>query len=63
MEAMERDIEIVRRMTPARKLAVLTSLIRQAWELKAGGIRTLRPDLCEEEVQARARAMVGGDRP
>ena len=50
-------------MTPARKLAVMRSLIRQAYELKQAGIRAFRPDLPEEEVRALARRLVGGDRP
>jgi hypothetical protein len=50
-------------MTPARKLAVMRALIRQAYELKEAGIRALRPDLPEDEVRALARRLVGGDRP
>lgn len=56
----EREIEVLRRMTPAEKLAVLRALIREAYELKAAGIRAARPDLPEEEVRRRARALVGG---
>jgi hypothetical protein len=37
------EVEILRRMTPARKLAVMTGLIRQAFELLAAGIRPARP--------------------
>lgn len=60
----EREYETLRRMEPARKLAVMRSLIRQAWELKAAGIRAGRPDLSEEEVRVLARELVaGGDRP
>ncbi|MDX1623102.1 MAG: hypothetical protein R3199_03890 [Gemmatimonadota bacterium] len=61
MEApSEREIELLRCMTPAEKLAVQRTLIREAYELKAAGIRALHPDLPEEEVRSRARAMVGG---
>lgn len=63
MEAREQEYEVLRRMSPAKKLAVMRSLIRQAYELKAAGIRASRPDLPEAEVRARARELVGGDRP
>ena len=57
----EAEYEALRRMTPAKKLAVMTALIRQAYELKVAGIRVVRPDLTEEEIRARARELVGGD--
>lgn len=57
----EHEYEILRRMQPAGKLDVLRALIRQAYELKAAGIRMLRPDLTEAEVQAEARRLVAGD--
>lgn len=59
----EHDTEVLRRMTPAQKLEVMTSLIRQAYALKTAGIRATHPDLPEREVMARAKAMVGDDRP
>lgn len=62
MNAREREFEALRRMTPERKLAVMRALIRQAYELKAAGIRATCPGLPEEEVRARARELVGGDR-
>lgn len=57
-----RDIEILRRMTPEQKLAVMRSLIRQAYALKEAGVRALHPDLTEEEVKERTKAAVAGDR-
>jgi len=57
----ERDIEILRQMTPEQKLAVMRSLIRQAYALKEAGVRALHPELSEEEIQARTRAAVAGD--
>lgn len=59
----EYDIEILRRMTPEQKLAVMRSLIRQAYALKEAGVRALDPTLSEDEVRARTLAAVGGDRP
>lgn len=56
----DREIERLRQMTPTDKLAVLRRLIREAYELKAAGIRAARPDLSEKEVRARARDLVGG---
>lgn len=59
----ELDMEILRSMTPEQKLAVMRSLIRQAYALKEAGVRAVHPDLAEEEIQARTRAAVAGDRP
>lgn len=61
MSCDESDIEILREMTPEQKLAVMRSLIRQAYALKAAGVRVLHPELSEDEVRARARAAVAGD--
>jgi hypothetical protein len=60
IEPEDHEIVILRRMTPAKKLTVLRTLIQQAYELKAAGLRATRPDLSEEEVWKRARALVGG---
>jgi len=61
MYSSEQDAEILKRMSPARKLAVMRSLIRQAYVLKAAAVRTRWPELAESEVQARTRALVAGD--
>lgn len=58
----ERDIQILQEMTPEQKLAVMRTLIRQAYALKEAGIRALQPDLPEDEVWARTIAAVAGDR-
>lgn len=57
------EYRILQRMTPGKKLSVMRALIRQAYELKEAGIRASQPDLTKEEVRARARKLVGGDRP
>lgn len=62
-ESRRAELEALRRMTPQQKLAVMRGLIRQAYELKAAGIRAAHPDLSEEEVRARTRELVGGGRP
>ena len=54
------DTAIVRGLTPARKLEVMHSLWRQAWDLKAAGIRMQHPDWTEQQVQARVREIFGG---
>lgn len=56
------DLEVLRRLSPARKLAVMTSLIEQAWSLKAAMIRLRHPDLAPAEVTRRARQAVAGER-
>jgi hypothetical protein len=63
MDPHEREYETLRRMTPAKKLEVLRSLIRQAYALKMAGIRALHPELSEEEARALTLRQVGGDRP
>jgi hypothetical protein len=63
MDALHQDTEILRRMSAEQKLAVMHTLIRQAWELKAAAIRARQPDLSEPLVLARAWELVGGDRP
>lgn len=62
MPIPDRDLEILRRMSPARKLAVMSSLTRQAWSLKAAMIRDRHPDLGPAEVTRLAREAVAGER-
>jgi len=62
MATDERDIEVLRGMTPEQKLAVMKSLIRQAYALKEAGIRALHPELSQDEIRARTIAAVAGDR-
>jgi hypothetical protein len=58
----QQEMELLRRMPPAKKLAVMTALIREAYRLKAAWIRMLEPELSKEEVQARVRDLIGNDR-
>ena len=62
MDRDDRDIEILRNMTPEQKLAVMRSLIRQAHALKEAGGRAVHPKLTEDEILARTRAAMAGDR-
>jgi hypothetical protein len=63
MDSQEFETQALRAMSPEAKLGVTRSLIRQAYALKAAGLRSLHPELSEAEVWARARDLVGGDRP
>jgi hypothetical protein len=62
MPISEPDVEILRRLSSARKLAVMASLIEQAWSLKAAVIRDRRPDLAPAEITRLARKAVAGER-
>lgn len=46
-----RELEILRSMTPARKLDVMHGLIRTGLELKEAGIRASEPELDDEGVR------------
>jgi len=63
MTLPDQEIDLLRSMTPAHKLAVMHALIRQAFELKAAALRARWPDMPEREVLAKTRTMVGGDCP
>lgn len=63
MNVTPQEIELLRAMTPTRKLEVMHALIRQAYELKAAGLRMTRPELSEDEIEALTRKLVGGDSP
>jgi hypothetical protein len=49
-------------MSAAEKLAVMKSLIREAYRLKGAWIRLNEPELSEEEVRKRVLEVVAGDR-
>jgi hypothetical protein len=56
------EVEALRRMSPARKLAVMTSLIREAYRLKRAWIRLNEPGLSEQDLHRRVLEAVAGDR-
>jgi hypothetical protein len=56
------EIEALRRMSAAEKLAVMTSLIREAYRLKGAWLRVSEPELSEEEVRKRVLEAMAGDR-
>jgi hypothetical protein len=47
--------EIIRKMTPARRLEVARGLYKTALKLKAAGLRHLNPDWPEEQILAKVR--------
>ena len=56
----EIETAILRRMTPAQKLAVMHTLWRQAWNLKVAGVRMQHPEWTSEQVAARVREIFRG---
>ena len=56
------EIEALRRMLAAQKLAVMTSLIREAYRLKEAWLRLTEPGLSEEDLRKRVLEAMAGDR-
>lgn len=63
MALRDQETDLLRRMTPAQKLAVMQTLVRQAYELKAAALRARWPQMSEQEVWSKTRSLVGGDCP
>lgn len=55
LRAEEIQKELIRKMTPKKRLLTAFALYETAWEIKKSGLRALHPDWTEEAVQARAR--------
>ncbi len=49
------EYDILREMSPRRKLDVMSAVIRQAYELQSAAIRASEPDVTSEGVLARIR--------
>ena len=45
------QVEIIRKMTPAQKLAMAQALYETAWQLKEAGLRMLHPDWSERQFK------------
>ncbi len=56
-----REYDILREMSPAKKLDVMHGLIRQAYDLKSAAILASEPDLSSDEVLARIREIWARD--
>ena len=52
---LDRELARLRALSAAEKVAVMQSLWRQAWSLKAAGIRGHHPDWSPEQVEAEVR--------
>ena len=63
MNKPDGETEILRAMRPADKLAVMHTLIRQAFDMKAAALRSRWPAMPEEEIRSRVRRLVAGDCP
>ena len=55
------EYDILREMSPTKKLDVMHSLIRRAYDLKAAAILAAEPDLSSEEVLVRIRKIWARD--
>ena len=55
------EIEVLRRMSAAEKLAVMTALIREAYRLKGAWIRLNEPGLSDQELRERVLEAMAGD--
>lgn len=59
---LDLEVERLRQMTVSQKIAVMNSLWRQAWSLKAAGVRAQHPDWPTEQVAAAVREIFRDDR-
>jgi len=61
MESMsDTELEILRGLSAERKLAVMQSLIQQAFDLKEAWIKSQAPELGREDILARVREQIAG---
>lgn len=52
---LERQLEVLRAMTPEQKVRASEALYLAAWDLKAAWLRSQHPELPEAEVQEMVR--------
>jgi hypothetical protein len=55
LRAEELQKELIRKMTPGKRLSTALALYETAWEIKKSGLRSLHPDWTEDAIQARTR--------
>ena len=53
--AEEIQNDLIRKMSPARRLETALSLYRTAWDIKKSGLRSMHPDWTEAALEARTR--------
>jgi len=54
---LERQLEVVRAMTPEQKIRASEALYLAAWDLKAAWLRSQHPDLPDDEIQEMVRRL------
>ncbi|MEI6072077.1 MAG: hypothetical protein WCS31_09810 [Verrucomicrobiae bacterium] len=54
-KAEEIQNDLIRKMSPARRLETALSLYKTAWEIKKSGLRSMHPDWTEPALEARTR--------
>ena len=47
--------ELIRKMTPGRRLEIARNLYEMAWNLKRAGLRTQHPEWSEQQIAAKLR--------
>jgi len=55
LRAEELQSDLIRKMTPGKRLSTAMALYQTAWEIKKSGLRAQHPDWTDEAVAARAR--------
>ncbi len=54
-EAEQRQGELIRRMSPGRRLEIAQELYDTAWQLKEAGLRRQYPEWSDAEIHAKCR--------
>ncbi len=54
-EAERIQQELIRKMSPARRLEIAREMYETAWKIKEGGLRAQHPDWSESEIAAKLR--------
>jgi len=55
LAAKQMQAELIRRMSPGRRLEIAQGLYRTAWQLKEAGLRRQYPDWSDDEIRAKCR--------
>jgi len=54
-EAERLQTELIRHMTPARRLQIAREMYETAWQIKEAGLRRQYPDWTDEAIRAKCR--------
>ena len=60
MSVLDRQLVVVRAMTPEQKIRASEALYQAAWDLKAAWLRSQHPDLSEADIQDAVRRLFRG---